>query len=327
MIKTTDQDGRKVFINVCTSDRIPLPGCWKDGLLPEAVEAALAEAADESSEDSEALRFPVSIGSLRPDADKRGEACAVVDAVVNDGVVRTAGEHRPFKAFLIDLILGHVGEKHKLQLDPKYKLPKMAYKGAGPEPQRVRAERKPLVTEVAADAKQSKQQQQQQQQAGASSTAQPATRQLPGAAAAATAGVAGKAGGGQQKSSDGAAAGPLDYAIEYEGRPVAAVKVTVQLPGTAAVAAATAAEIRAEVSGCDVYVSVAGQDQLSVQLPFAVSPEGAEAKVLGAQGQQRVLQLRLPYQPLRQWVGEMVAAMPHSFGALPVSQDAYLELQ
>ncbi len=31
LVKTVDQAGRKVFINVCGSSRISLPGSWTDG--------------------------------------------------------------------------------------------------------------------------------------------------------------------------------------------------------------------------------------------------------------------------------------------------------
>lgn len=36
---------------------------------------------------------------------------------------------RPLKAFLIELALGWVGHKTGMTLDPKFKLPKMKYKG------------------------------------------------------------------------------------------------------------------------------------------------------------------------------------------------------
>ena len=36
---------------------------------------------------------------------------------------------RPLKAFLIELALGWVGHKTSMTLDPKFKLPKIKYKG------------------------------------------------------------------------------------------------------------------------------------------------------------------------------------------------------
>lgn len=31
VVKTTDQDKRKVFINICGSDKVPMAGGWSDG--------------------------------------------------------------------------------------------------------------------------------------------------------------------------------------------------------------------------------------------------------------------------------------------------------
>ena len=37
VVKTTDQDNHKVFINICGSDKVPMAGGWADGKvqLPE----------------------------------------------------------------------------------------------------------------------------------------------------------------------------------------------------------------------------------------------------------------------------------------------------
>ena len=55
---------------------------------------------------------------------------------------------RPMKMFVVLVILGSIGSKHNVKLDKRYKLPKMRYKGPGPLPQTVRAERPALISEV-----------------------------------------------------------------------------------------------------------------------------------------------------------------------------------
>lgn len=64
-----------------------------------------------------------------------------------DSAVPGAG--RPLKLFLVELALGWAGQKGGAALDRHYKLPRMRYKGAAPQPQAVRLERRPLVTELA----------------------------------------------------------------------------------------------------------------------------------------------------------------------------------
>lgn len=51
--------------------------------------------------------------------------------------------------YLINMAMGWVKQKKELELDPKYKLPKMRYKGDnGVTPQTMRMDTKPLVTEM-----------------------------------------------------------------------------------------------------------------------------------------------------------------------------------
>lgn len=97
VVKTSDETGRKVFVNVCGHPFVPLPGHWNEvdgGLVPEEVEKAIAAAADEGGAGAEALRFPVSLGEARNDLDKKGLPCTVYDVVLNQEVIAAAGESR-----------------------------------------------------------------------------------------------------------------------------------------------------------------------------------------------------------------------------------------
>lgn len=44
VVKTTDQDKRKVFINICGSDKVPMAGGWTDGKVGLALSAKNAVA-------------------------------------------------------------------------------------------------------------------------------------------------------------------------------------------------------------------------------------------------------------------------------------------
>jgi hypothetical protein len=50
--------------------------------------------------------------------------------------------------FVVELALAWVGQKHQLELDPKYKLPHLHYKGDKPKAQRVRVDPKCLIHEL-----------------------------------------------------------------------------------------------------------------------------------------------------------------------------------
>jgi hypothetical protein len=68
VIKTTDQDGRKVFINMCHSEHVPAPSSWAQGMAPDKVMQALEDLqANNPNADAEAMRFALSCSELQPD--------------------------------------------------------------------------------------------------------------------------------------------------------------------------------------------------------------------------------------------------------------------
>lgn len=79
-MKTWDEADNKVFINVCTTDRVPLPTVWtQDGPVPKIVrELGTPVTKDEEAGicDNPALRVPMVFSSPRPDVDHKGERCA-----------------------------------------------------------------------------------------------------------------------------------------------------------------------------------------------------------------------------------------------------------
>ena len=62
---------------------------------------------------------------------------------------RLSDPPRPLKLFLVELALGWAGSKSGRVLDRRYRLPRMRYKGDAPQPQAVRLDARPLVTELA----------------------------------------------------------------------------------------------------------------------------------------------------------------------------------
>ena len=73
-----------------------------------------------------------------------------------------------------------------------------------------------------------------------------------------------------------------------------------------------------------VRVAVEGvPEALEVPLPFAVTGEGAAARMAGA----GTLVVEVPLWPLEDVVREMRKAAPHRFGALDFANSSFLELE
>lgn len=312
MVKTSDQDGRKVFINICSSAAVPAPGGWASAAAVPAEVASALEALNTgdgaqgaSDAQLQALRFPLSCGEIKVEADKAGMPCAVVDCILHPDVLAAAASHTPLKAFLVELALQWVGQKHSLELDPRFKLPKMRYKGAEVSAQRIKRPHRALVTELPATP----------DEPSFPLALQHKGRSAPGSASSKPAAAPAQLKQPQQAEQQ------LTHLVTYQGQPAQAAVVTVQLP---APADAGGSGIVAEAGGQEVHVRVAGAAPLAVALPFAVDAARGSA-VLAADG--RALTLTLPLLPVEQYLGRLLAAAPQRFGSLAISHAGAMELE
>lgn len=99
-------------------------------------------------------------------------------------------------------------------------------------------------------------------------------------------------------SSSGAS--ELVSTVDFWGRPVEHVLVTVNLPQTSA--SESLADATAEVAGDHVHVTMPEYKPLEVQLPFAVTAEGATATLSKDNNQ---LCLKLPYLPCKDFLQQV----------------------
>eukprot|EP00887_Chlorella_sp_A99_P003490 scaffold7.g3490.t1 len=319
VVKTADERGRKVFINVCSSDKVAMPGGWAGGEVPAEVRRALEAgpaaggppAAELGGAEQEMLRVPLSMSESRTEADHRGEACTVFDCIYSSELLRLAAAYRPLKYFLVQagalclcvVAMMWAESKHNLQLDPQYKLPKMRYKGDAPPPQLLR----PDATARQGAGQQAGQQLIAEVEAPGTCAAEGPALALPvnraaaravakavpaPAAGAASAPVppagpaAGEGGKGDGEGGGSAVQLPaLEHSLEFHGRPVEAVSL--------------------RVAGEEVVLAVPGCQPLAVRLPLAASARGGTAE-LAADG--RELEVRLPYLPLAAAVAAARAA-------------------
>jgi hypothetical protein len=114
-LSLTDQ--RKVFINITTHETIDPP--------------AMKKRLDESGEEVEGMNIPMSVGSLHMEKDKKNVESDVYDIVVHPSVVQDIANDNTgkFREFLCQLGIQCLENKYKLQLDKRYKLPKLVYMG------------------------------------------------------------------------------------------------------------------------------------------------------------------------------------------------------
>jgi hypothetical protein len=264
VVKTVDEGGRKVFINVCASPRVPRPPGWPPagaGAPPEALaylapsgDAALAPGARARAEAQ--LALPLHAGAPRGVADAGGAPAAALDVAAHPAALAAAEASRPLKLFLVDLALRAAEARLGAALDPRYKLPRTRYYGAPA----------PLEVEVGA-----------------------AAALLGGGGAAAAAPEV-------LREEEASAAPQLEHSVRFIGRPAEAAELRVALPPAAARAAAAALRrggaggVRVAAHGDAVTVAAPGCAPLEVLLPLAVGADAA-AELDAESGELRV---RLP---------------------------------
>merc|ERR1712224_303217 len=92
----------------------------------------------------------LSVGTGEEDFDKQNNPCVTYDVVLNPNSI-IAGEEDPnFKHMVVQLAMGAIAQKYSLALNPKYKLPKMKYKGgSATRLQRLRVKKESQIEEVA----------------------------------------------------------------------------------------------------------------------------------------------------------------------------------
>jgi len=313
VVKTRDDNGRKVFINVLGSPAIGAPGGWEGGRVPDHVEEALRR--QEAAPD-ESLRFPLSLSEPQNDLDRKGEPCTVFDCAFNADVVQQAVAHRRLQVFLVELAMGWTCSKHDLELDPKFKLPRMKYKGEKVQTHLIRKDPKRVVQEV--------------QEVEEEPTFPLVTKKLPATVKNRPKAERGEPTEGSSGVGEGAReSGPQasQVAVEYEGRPVERVRISVSWgtgEGRGGSESVQVEDVAVAVTGETLEVRAKGVRDVDVPLPFAVD---AGAAVCELRPGGRALDVILPYRPLSSVVQEMRETAPHRFGSLDFTNKSFLELE
>ncbi|CCI44208.1 unnamed protein product [Albugo candida] len=127
----------QVFINFCHSEKIQSFSEQKR-LDADGIEQL-------------GLHVPLSIGPPHQVEDRKGIASIAYDVAVNSKVVHDCKSDRigTFRNFVCELAIEYIEKKYECKLDPRYKLPRLIYRGELPPSKHyIRKQKSPKIEEV-----------------------------------------------------------------------------------------------------------------------------------------------------------------------------------
>lgn len=121
--KQAGTGGAKVFINVCSSDKV--------------AKVELRDATDASGKVGKHVDLPLTLGSRKEGKDKNGQPCSVYDFVVHPDSIKFAHTSPGAMKLLADTAIEHIEKVSKSTLSKAFKVLNIKYKGteACPAPQ------------------------------------------------------------------------------------------------------------------------------------------------------------------------------------------------
>ncbi|XP_031845599.1 PIH1 domain containing 1 [Nomia melanderi] len=153
-VKTKTDADEKVFLNICTSDKIPAPEDISDAKLIEII----------SEEKASDFVIPLSIGTERLESDKGGSPCVTCDIVINTTYFEKCQKQKNFLIFTITVIIEGTGAKINKNLNlEEYVILKnrkvmgklQQFRIENREPRTHTQTKKPLIEEIKSSPKES----------------------------------------------------------------------------------------------------------------------------------------------------------------------------
>ena len=139
VVKTKDvKTGGKVFVNMCQHE-------WVEPFQHKAIPQQDREA--HGGQES-GVRIPLSLGGVREESDKKGEPAQVYDVIWAPQTVEKCKTDPQFRQVVIELAFNYIAQKFSQELDLRFTMPKLKYKGATLQFQRIKAKKGPKIEEV-----------------------------------------------------------------------------------------------------------------------------------------------------------------------------------
>lgn len=126
-MKTVDQNGQKIFINLVSHEEVSAPA--EEHIL--------------ELENREGVRIPLSLSDKFEDFDANGNICQVYDCILNPDVLKKTENNPLLLKFIMELIAARIQERfqQKIIIETMKKMKNMKYKGKTVRQQRIRAKR------------------------------------------------------------------------------------------------------------------------------------------------------------------------------------------
>ncbi|XP_064628386.1 PIH1 domain-containing protein 1-like [Lineus longissimus] len=137
-LKTKNEKGEKVFINVCVEESLPIPKDITDTELVKILD----------SPDPSSYRVPMSLGEPHAEVDKSGAGCAVYDIVVHPSFLGKVKASELFMGFFLTVVLEGLEYKYEMQLDRNWVILKNRRFMGNIQQQMVRSEAKPWIMDM-----------------------------------------------------------------------------------------------------------------------------------------------------------------------------------
>lgn len=143
VMKLRNSKKEKVFINICTSEKIPPAKDVTEETLVEVLE----------SEDPTQYRVPMSLGEPHVEVDNRGQGCTAYDVVINPTFYNKIQNSELFKSFFLTIVFEGLESKYDMELERKWTVLKNKKCMGVLQPHCIRSKSKPVIMEMESETK------------------------------------------------------------------------------------------------------------------------------------------------------------------------------
>ncbi|KAL3315408.1 PIH1 domain-containing protein 1 [Cichlidogyrus casuarinus] len=138
-VKLKATSNEKVFVNVCSDEKVPKPRNVTEQELTKILEDV---------DNAPLYKIPMSVSEAHEEMDKVGNKCIAYDVIINDQFMKTVRDSQLFEAFLMTVIIEGLEQKYSLSLERSWIVLKNKTHHGTLLEQMVRADSRPKIEEI-----------------------------------------------------------------------------------------------------------------------------------------------------------------------------------